>query len=143
MRVRVPSGASSVGNQHLTQITDITPETAGYDPRAIEPKWQQAWREANAFQTPAEPVEGRDDVHVLNSHPFTSGAAHMGHVRSYSIGDAHARFRVSRGALVLYSLGFAASGLPAELGALEHGLPPREWVDACAAQMREQFDAMG
>ena len=67
----------------------------------------------------------------------------MGHVRSYSIGDAHARFRRARGDAVLYSLGFDAFGLPAELGALENGLPPREWVDACAAQMRDQFDSMG
>ena len=88
-------------------------------------------------------MAGRRDVHVLNSHPFTSGAAHMGHVRSYSIGDAHARFRRARGDSVLYSLGFDAFGLPAELGALEHGLPPREWVDTCAARMREQFDALG
>ena len=80
---------------------------------------------------------------MLNSHPFTSGAAHMGHVRSYSIGDAHARFRRARGDAVLYSLGFDAFGLPAELGALEHGLPPREWVDTCAARMREQFDGLG
>ena len=109
----------------------------------IEPKWQQAWRSANAFQTPPEPVEGREDVHVLNSHPFTSGAAHMGHVRSYSIGDAHARFRRARGDSVLYSLGFDAFGLPAELSAIEHGVTPREWVDTCAAQMRAQFDAMG
>ena len=67
----------------------------------------------------------------------------MGHIRSYSIGDAHARFRRARGDAVLYSLGFDAFGLPAELGALEHGLPPREWVDTCAARMREQFDSLG
>ena len=148
MRVRVPSGASSVSKQEPVQISDptttleSTPASA-YDPALIEPRWQQAWRDANAFQTPAEPVQGRQDVHVLNSHPFTSGAAHMGHVRSYSIGDAHARFRRARGDSVLYSLGFDAFGLPAELGALEHGLPPREWVDTCAARMREQFDALG
>src|SRR3954447_22792878 len=118
-------------------------QASDYDPAVIEPKWQQAWRSANAFQTPPEPVEGRQDVHVLNSHPFTSGAAHMGHVRSYSIGDAHARFRRARGDSVLYSLGFDAFGLPAELGAIEHGMAPREWVDSCAAQMRAQFDAMG
>ena len=72
-------------------LIDNTLQT--YDPAAIEPKWQQAWRDANAFQTPAEPVEGAQDVHVLNSHPFTSGAAHMGHVRSYSIGDAFYKAR--------------------------------------------------
>jgi len=124
-------------------MSDTLSVTSGYDPAVIESKWQQAWREANAFQTPAEPEAGRADVHVLNSHPFTSGAAHMGHVRSYSIGDSHARFRRARGDAVLYSLGFDAFGLPAELGAIENGLPPREWVDTCAARMREQFDGLG
>src|SRR4051812_48321552 len=120
MRVRVPSGALSEG---LMTITDTAVEATGsYNAAEIEPKWQQAWRSANAFQTPAEPEEGRQDAHVLNSHPFTSGAAHMGHIRSYSIGDAHARFRRARGDAVLYSLGFDAFGLPAELGALEQGL---------------------
>src|ERR1700754_1999467 len=145
MRVRVPSGASFVGNQE-PMVIDTTPQPAlasDYDPAVIESKWQQAWRDANAFQTPAEPEEGRKDAHVLNSHPFTSGAAHMGHVRSYSIGDSQARFRRARGEAVLYSLGFDAFGLPAELGAIEHGMAPREWVDACAARMREQLDLLG
>ena len=115
----------------------------GYDPAVVEPSGNRHGASANAFQTPPEPVEGVKDAHVLNSHPFTSGAAHMGHVRSYSIGDSQARFRRARGEAVLYSLGFDAFGLPAELGALEHDLPPREWVDQCAARMREQFDTMG
>ena len=104
----------------MTETALALLQASDYDPAVIEPKWQQAWRDANAFQTPPEPVEGREDVHVLNSHPFTSGAAHMGHVRSYSIGDAHARFRRARGDSVLYSLGFDAFGLPAELSAIEH-----------------------
>src|SRR5215467_1126080 len=138
MRVRVPSGALTEG---LIKISIDT--VSAYDPAVIEAKWQEAWREANAFQTPAEHVEGVEDAHVLNSHPFTSGAAHMGHVRSYSIGDAHARFRRARGDSVLYSLGFDAFGLPAELGAIEHDMAPRAWVEECAAQMRAQFDGMG
>jgi len=128
---------------HMTNTSLEFTAASEYDPAVVERKWQQAWRDANAFQTPPEPEPGRHDVHVLNSHPFTSGAAHMGHVRSYSIGDAHARFRRARGDAVLYSLGFDAFGLPAELGALEHDLPPREWVDQCAARMRAQFDALG
>src|ERR1044071_215353 len=126
----------------MTETIDVS-LAADYEPGVIEPKWQEAWRRENAFAVPPEHEEGRQDVHVLNSHPFTSGAAHMGHVRSYSIGDAHARFRRARGNSVLYSLGFDAFGLPAELGALEHGLPPRKWVDTCAARMREQFDGLG
>src|SRR6201991_1225864 len=115
----------------------------GYAPEGLEGRWKEGRGAANAVQTPPDSGEGVRDAHVLNSHPFTSGSAHMGHVRSYSIGDSQARFRRARGEAVLYSLGFDAFGLPAELGALEHGLAPREWVDQCAARMREQFDTMG
>src|SRR5690242_9602998 len=109
MRVRVPSGALHEG---LIAISDTVQfaVTQGYDPAVIEPKWQRAWRDADAFRTPAEAEEGRAQAHVLNSHPFTSGAAHMGHVRSYSIGDSQARYRRARGDAVLYSLGFDAFG---------------------------------
>jgi leucyl-tRNA synthetase len=126
-------------------MSDATLESpvADYDPSEIEPRWQQAWRRGNAFVTPAKQEPGRPDAYILVSSPFTSGAAHLGHVRSYSIGDSHARFRRARGDAVLFSLGFDAFGLPAELGALENGLPPREWVDTCAQRMREQFDGMG
>ena len=127
----------------MTDTTLTSSSTTDYDPSAIEPKWQQAWRRENAFLTPVEHEEGREDAYVLVSCPFTSGAAHLGHVRSYSIGDAHARFRRARGDAVLFSLGFDAFGLPAEPGAIENGLPPREWVDTCAARMRDQFDSMG
>src|SRR4051794_23308474 len=114
-----------------------------YDFASIEPKWQHAWRQTDVFVTPAEQDPNRPDAYVLVSCPFTSGAAHLGHVRSYTIGDSNARFRRARGEAVLFSLGFDAFGLPAELGAIENGLPPREWVDTCAQRMREQFDGLG
>ena len=36
-------------------------------------------------------------IYIKPSAPFTSGNIHIGHVRSYSIGDAYARFRRARG----------------------------------------------
>jgi leucyl-tRNA synthetase len=80
---------------------------------------------------------------VFAGCPFTSGDAHMGHIRSYTIADAYARFLRARGRAVLFSLGFDSFGLPAELEALRRGITPREWVAHCCKQMRGQFEALG
>jgi leucyl-tRNA synthetase len=113
-----------------------------FDPHAIEARRQAAWRERGAFRTPATSDE-RTHLYIKPSAPFTSGNIHMGHVRSYSIGDAYARFRRARGDAVLFAFGFDAFGLPAELGAIAGGEPPSEWVERCAAHMRGQLDRLG
>jgi leucyl-tRNA synthetase len=119
-----------------------------YDPHAIEARRQAAWRERDAFATPplaASSAEGDEQPHlyIKPSAPFTSGNVHIGHVRSYSIGDAYARFRRARGDSVLFAFGFDAFGLPAELGAISSGEPPSEWVARCAAHMTGQLDRLG
>jgi leucyl-tRNA synthetase len=113
-----------------------------YDVEAIELKWQGLWREAKVEATP-DPAGDGHGTYVFNTPPFTSGEAHMGHVRSCSIGDSYARFRRRQGDAVLYSCGFDAFGLPSELGALEHDMTPAEWVERCTSRMREQFTRMG
>jgi leucyl-tRNA synthetase len=118
------------------------PLHAHYDPHAIEARRQAAWRERDAFRTPALADE-QPHLYIKPSAPFTSGNIHMGHVRSYSIGDAYARFRRARGDAVLFAFGFDAFGLPAELGAIAGGEPPSEWVNRCAAHMTRQLDRLG
>jgi leucyl-tRNA synthetase len=113
-----------------------------YDPHAIEARRQAAWRERDAFRTPALADE-QPHLYIKPSAPFTSGNIHMGHVRSYSIGDAYARFRRARGDAVLLAFGFDAFGLPAELGAIAGGEPPSEWVSRCAEHMTRQLDRLG
>ncbi len=113
-----------------------------YDPHAVEARRQAAWRERDAFRTPP-PSEGRAHLYIKPSAPFTSGNVHIGHVRSYSIGDAYARFRRARGDQVLFNFGFDAFGLPAELGAIAGGVPPSEWVAGCAEHMTGQLQRLG
>jgi leucyl-tRNA synthetase len=113
-----------------------------YEPEAIEARRQAAWRDRDAFRTP--PL--RDDqthIYIKPSAPFTSGNIHIGHVRSYSIGDAYARFRRARGDAVLFAFGFDAFGLPAELGAIAGGEPPSDWVHRCAEHMTGQLQRLG
>jgi leucyl-tRNA synthetase len=113
-----------------------------YDAHAIEARRQAAWRERDAFRTPSL-AEDQPHLYIKPSAPFTSGNIHIGHVRSYSIGDAYARFRRARGDSVLFAFGFDAFGLPAELGAISSGEPPSDWVKRCATHMTGQLDRLG
>ncbi len=136
-------------------VSNGTP--AGYDARAIEERRQREWDARDAFRTP--PVEDRSretlasgehprfgqrmGIYIKASAPFTSGNVHIGHVRSYAIGDAYARFQRARGESVLFAFGFDAFGLPAELGAIAGGESPSEWVTRCAEHMTGQLRRLG
>lgn len=113
-----------------------------YEPHAIEPARQRAWEVAGAYRTP--PIgDSRRRKYIKPSAPFTSGNIHMGHVRSYSIGDAYARFCRARGEDVLFAFGFDSFGLPAELGAIAQRVSPSEWVSRCAQHMTAQLRRLG
>jgi leucyl-tRNA synthetase len=113
-----------------------------YDPHAIEARRQSAWRDREAFATPSIEAD-RPRRYIKPSAPFTSGNIHIGHVRSYSIGDAYARFQRARGEDVLFAFGFDAFGLPAELGAIDRGEAPGDWVARCAEHMTGQLRRLG
>jgi leucyl-tRNA synthetase len=113
-----------------------------YDPHTIEARRQSAWRDRAAFVTPPVEVD-RPRRYIKPSAPFTSGNIHIGHVRSYSLGDAYARFQRARGEDVLFAFGFDAFGLPAELGAIDRGEAPGDWVARCAEHMTGQLRRLG
>jgi leucyl-tRNA synthetase len=115
---------------------------SSYDAGAIERERQQDWEARDAFATPL-PSETQRAVYVKPSSPFTSGKLHMGHVRDYAIGDAYARFRRARGDAVLFSFGFDAFGLPAEMAAIERKVRPADWVRECGERMLVQMKRLG
>ncbi len=117
-------------------------DTESYDWRAVEQRWQASWRDHNIFVTPALSVQERGH-YIFTACPFTSGSAHIGHIRSYTIADAYARFCRASGKPVLFTLGFDAFGLPTELEAIRRQTQPQEWVTQCRTAMRRQFETMG
>lgn len=118
-------------------------EPGGYVAALVEERWQAAWREQRAFATP-DPFEAAGPVrYVFPSCPFTSGNAHLGHARIYSVSDAFARFRRAQGDAILYSTGFDAFGLPSELEAIRRGITPAEWVEQCCDNFRRDFSSLG
>src|SRR6266540_4564942 len=97
-----------------------------YDPKTIEPKWQEIWEREQTWQVPNEPDSAHAKSYVLEMLPYPSGEPHMGHLKNYAIGDAVAHFHRRRGRRVLHPMGYDAFGLPAENHAIKTGMHPRE-----------------
>src|SRR5260370_16313765 len=94
-----------------------------YDPPAVEARRQASWAERDAFRTPPL-AEDQPHLYIKPSAPFTSGNVHIGHVRSYSIGDAYARFRRARGEAVLLPFAVHAFVPPPAPAAIPPPAPP-------------------
>ncbi|HEX4806074.1 MAG TPA: class I tRNA ligase family protein [Conexibacter sp.] len=117
-------------------------DAGGYVAALIDERWQAKWREVGAFATPGEDADG-PSRYIFPSCPFTSGNAHLGHARIYSVSDAFARFRRAMGDQVLFTTGFDSFGLPSELEAIRRGITPAEWVEQCCANFRRDFTGLG
>ena len=66
-----------------------------YNHRAVEPKWQKRWRDANIFKV--EKKQNKKKYYVLEMFPYPSGKIHMGHVRNYTLGHVVARYKKNDG----------------------------------------------
>ena len=113
-----------------------------YDPRAIEAKWQRVWADEHTWEVSNDPDE-RPKSYVLEMLPYPSGEPHIGHLKTYSVGDAVAHFRRRNGHRVLHPMGYDAFGLPAENHAIKTGRHPRESTEESISEFRKQFREWG
>ncbi len=113
-----------------------------YDPAEIEPRWQAVWERERTWEVSDEPDE-RPLSYVLEMLPYPSGEPHIGHLKTYAVGDAVAHFRRRNGYRVLHPMGYDAFGLPAENHAIKTGQYPRESTAASIAEFRRQFRSWG
>jgi leucyl-tRNA synthetase len=91
-----------------------------YDVHAVETRWQHRWEHRRCFEAPDEPGDAR--YFNYDSGPFPNGDLHLGHLRTYVLGDMTARYQRLLGKNVLYCTEWDSFGLPNELAALEAGV---------------------
>jgi leucyl-tRNA synthetase len=77
--------------------------------KEIEEKWQRRWEESRIFD--AE-IEKEKKFFFTVPYPYTSGPLHIGHGRTYTIGDIIARFKRLQGYNVLFPMAFHVTGTP-------------------------------
>ena len=116
-----------------------------YDPSEIERRWQRLWANEHTWEVTNERQGGVEppSSYVLEMLPYPSGEPHIGHLKTYSVGDAIAHFRRRLGSRVLHPMGYDAFGLPAENHAIKTGVHPRVSTAASIASFQRQFRSWG
>ena len=112
-----------------------------YDPKSLEPRWQEHWATKDLFRAGVR--TGAPKRYVLAMLPYPSGEMHMGHVRVYCITDVLARYARKRGFDVLHPLGWDSFGLPAENAAIKEGLHPAIRTPKNIASFKEDVISLG
>ena len=73
----------------------------------IEKKWQKRWEKDRVFEVDPDPK--RKKFFLTVPYPYPNGALHIGHGRTYTVGDLIARYKRMQGFNVLYPM---ASHIP-------------------------------
>jgi leucyl-tRNA synthetase len=113
-----------------------------YDPKHIEPKWQQYWETNGTFAAEVDPTKPK--FYVLDMFPYPSGEGlHVGHPEGYTATDIVARYKRMRGFNVLHPMGWDAYGLPAERYAVRTGVHPAITTKRNIETFRAQVKRLG
>lgn len=113
-----------------------------YNPKEIEPKWQQVWDDTQAYL--ADLQSDKPKYIGMSMFNYPSGAGiHIGHAMNYTISDVIARYKRQQGFESYHPVGWDAFGLPAENYAIKAGVSPQESMAKIIPSYHTQYKAMG
>ncbi|HEU5182952.1 MAG TPA: leucine--tRNA ligase [Gemmatimonadaceae bacterium] len=117
-------------------------ESAGYDPAAVEEKWQARWE---AQRTNRADLDGGPRPHfVLMMFPYPSAEGlHIGNLFAFTGNDIYGRFQRLRGHTVFEPIGFDAFGIHSENYALKVNVHPLELIPRNIENFRRQLRRAG
>jgi len=76
---------------------------------AIESKWKNKWNAKKEFETN---VNDKEKKFITVAYPYPNSPQHIGHGRTYTLADIHARYYRMKGYNVLFPMGFHYTGTP-------------------------------
>jgi leucyl-tRNA synthetase len=113
-----------------------------YDPKQIEPKWQEYWQKNDVYKTEID--HNKPKYYTLDMFPYPSGKGlHIGHPLGYTASDIMARYKRMKGFNVLHPMGFDSFGLPAEQHAIDTGQHPAVTTEQNIATFKSQLSKLG
>jgi leucyl-tRNA synthetase len=113
-----------------------------YDPRRIESKWQEKWKQDNSDHV--GDFSDKTKYYVLDMFPYPSGVGlHVGHFKGYVATDIVSRMKRMQGFDVLHPMGWDAFGLPAENFAIKTGIHPEITTEKNISNIKKQMMSAG
>jgi leucyl-tRNA synthetase len=73
-------------------------------------KWRKKWSEGRIFESETQPHTKKYFLTV--AYPYPNSPQHVGHGRTYTLADVHARYKRMKGYNVLFPMGFHYTGTP-------------------------------
>ncbi|MHA2073272.1 MAG: leucine--tRNA ligase [Candidatus Hodarchaeales archaeon] len=88
--------------QSIEEFFDLT--------RSIERKWQKRWKKDDIFEGKVD--KNKQKYFVTVPYPYASGPLHVGHARTYTLGDLFCRLKRQQGFNTLWPMAFHITGTP-------------------------------
>ncbi|HET8650313.1 MAG TPA: leucine--tRNA ligase [Gemmatimonadales bacterium] len=123
-------------------VREATGTEAGYNPEAVEAKWQARWAERGTNQPDLDRAERPFYNLMMFPYPSAEGL-HVGNMFAFTGSDVFGRFQRLRGHSVFEPIGFDAFGIHSENFALKVGMHPAELIPRNIANFRRQLARIG
>src|SRR5689334_8430807 len=129
----------------MTEFAPTQPveeQPAGYDPAAVERRWQARW-EAEATNV-TDLTDGVRPFYALMMFPYPSAEGlHVGNLFAFTGNDIYGRFQRLQGHTVFEPIGYDAFGIHSENFALKVGTHPADLIPRNIDNFRRQLKRSG